>query len=143
MARRELLATNATTDNLLVSFGVENGRIVAEVYIGTEFDKGQSSYNPVLLFRIIGVPEGKPGFPNGYERDFRGMVDGADFDNKASGTEKGMETTMTEQYDRATGKTAPYMGPNEVKLFVLHTYESYKMMEEAFKAGYAKEMRQQ
>ncbi len=132
MARREFLALNNTVDNELVSFEVEKGEkdksgaLVMVVHNGIEFEPGCASYNPILQYRISGEnKKGRVEFPNNYEHQFSGMVDGPDFDNSggkrsvAGRSEDERESGMTDLYQ--IGSQFPVsLRSNEVKLFVVN-----------------------
>ncbi|MEM2138166.1 MAG: hypothetical protein QW568_03705 [Candidatus Anstonellaceae archaeon] len=148
MARRELLATNNTVDNLLVSFEVERNvfglknTIAMVVHSGTEFERGSAARNPILQYRIYGSNKaGKVEFPNDYEQQFCGPIDGYDYDNNGNPFSIAQKKEDDREYmltllNQVVGGNFISFKPNEVKLFVVRISANAGDLQAAFADSY-------
>lgn len=141
MARRELLLANETVDSLVVSFGVAGGRLELVVYSGTGFYPGSASHNPVMAYRISGK-DGPTEFSNVYAGQWRGMIDGYDFDNAGHPEEDAHEKRLTGMYQRVTGTNGSWTAANEVKLLNVDIGASFAKIQNGILDGFAKAARQ-
>ncbi|HIH30793.1 TPA: twin-arginine translocation signal domain-containing protein [Candidatus Micrarchaeota archaeon] len=137
-ARRELVAANNTVDNLLVSFQVENKKLVMVVENGTEFEKGAASYNPTIQYRMAGTNGNYVQFKNSYESQIIGLTDGLDYDNSKASKEPQTEYDRKILYRMGTGTNGIYgIGkPNMPKLFVVNIEAPAEQIAKLFLAGY-------